>query len=385
MVAAEFFEVELPRGVNVSLAMALRLAAIILLGPAFAILLTVAAFGLSDGLLKRFRKPWFKVAFNTSMHAIASGIAGFSYLAMFDGDAAVANSVQDVAAVATAGFLYVAANSMMISVVVALTESLPIGYVWAKNERAVLPQYLAMLPIGIVFALLWQSYPWATPLFLLPLGVVHYSFKARVELEQQTEQALVAMADILDKRDPSTARHSERVAMYAGKIGFALGLPQEEVETIVASARLHDLGKIGISDSILKKPGNLSPTEREDIERHTEIGAHILGYFRLFGRGVSLLRHHHERYDGQGYPSGLRGEDIPLGARIIQVADTYEAMTAPRYYREPIPEEEVRAYLRAGAGTQFDPMVVGAFLKVLAEEEYEKAEVDKIRRIHRAS
>ncbi|MDP2725938.1 MAG: HD-GYP domain-containing protein, partial [Dehalococcoidia bacterium] len=254
-------------------------------------------------------------------------------------------------------------------------------YVWVRNQQIVLPQYLAMLPMGIVFVLLWQSYPWAIALFLLPMAIVHYSFKARMDLERQTEQALIAMADILDKRDHLTSRHSEIVSEYAEKIARQLGLPQDKVETIIGSARLHDLGKIGISDSILKKPGLLSPEERKDIEKHVEIGAQILGYFPLFSKGVALLLHHHERYDGQGYPSGLKGEEIPLGARIIQVADAYEAMTARRYYRAPMPTEEVIDHLRVEAGRQFDPMVVGALLKVLAQEEQEVMSQQKVRRL----
>lgn len=368
MVIFEFFEIKLPRGVNVSLATVMRLAAIILIGPAYAILLTVSAFLIADGIMRKLQKTWYKVAFNASMHAVVSAVSGIAYLAIADADPRLASSLYDIGAIAMAGLLYVVINSVMISVVVALAEDLPLGYVWAKNQKSVLPQYLAMLPMGIVFALLWQTYPWAVALFLLPMGIVHYSFKARMDLEQQTEQALIAMADILDTRDQLTSRHSQVVAEYAVKIAHQLNLPEEQVETIMISARLHDLGKIGINDEILKKPGPLSPEERKDMERHSEIGASILGYFPLFSKGVSFLLHHHERYDGQGYPYGLKQEEIPVGARVIQVADVYEAMISRRYYRGPLPREVAIEQLRVGAGRQFDPMVVGAFLKVLAEE-----------------
>ncbi|HLE79740.1 MAG TPA: HD-GYP domain-containing protein, partial [Dehalococcoidia bacterium] len=244
--------------------------------------------------------------------------------------------------------------------------------------------FVMIMPMGIVFTLLWQSYPWGIALFVLPMAVVHYSFKARTDLERNTEQALVAMADILDKRDELTSRHSERVAEYSSKIARHLGLPEEQVEVITVAARLHDLGKIGINDAILKKPGLLSPEERKDMERHSEIGASILGYFPLFSKGVAFLLHHHERYDGEGYPDGLKHEEIPLGARIIQVADAYEAMTARRYYRAPLPQEVAIDRLRADAGRQFDPVVVGALLKVLAEEAQDQAQ-SKIRRLEAAS
>lgn len=384
MVIFEFFVIKLPRGVNVSLATVLRLAAIILIGPAYAILLTVSAFLIADGIMRKMRKAWYKVAFNAAMHAVVAGSSGLAYMALADSNPALASSLSDFLAMAVTGFLYVVFNSVMISVVVALADGLPLGYVWAKNQQTVLPQYLAMLPMGIVFALLWQSYPWAIVLFLLPMGIVHYSFKARMDLEIQTEQALIAMADILDKRDQLTSRHSQVVADYAVKIARQLNLREEQVEIIMVSARLHDLGKIGINDAILKKPGPLSPEERKDMERHTEIGASILGYFPLFSKGVSFLLHHHERYDGQGYPSGLQQEEIPLGARIIQVADAYEAMISRRYYRSPLPKEEAIDRLRIEAGRQFDPMVVGALLKVLAEEAEEEVQ-SKVRRLEAAS
>lgn len=384
LVAFELFEIKLPRGINVNLNAVLRFAAIILLGPAYTILLTVGAFGIADGLIGKMRKPWYKIAFNGAMHALVSGVSGMAYLALADAEPAVASSLYDVGGIFVAGVFYLALNNIMVSAVVAFAEDLPLGYVWARNQQTVLPQLLAMLPMGVVFAILWQSYPWSVALFLLPMGIVHYSFKARVHLESQTEQALIAMADILDKRDELTSRHSERVAAYAGKIARQFNLPEEHVETIIISAKLHDLGKIGVSDAILKKPGPLTPQERKDMERHSEIGASILGYFPLFSKGVAFLLHHHERYDGGGYPNGLKQEEIPLGARILQVADAYEAITSRRYYRAPLPREEAIDRLRAEAGRQFDPMVVGAFLKVLASEEQDSVQ-DKVRRFKKAA
>lgn len=383
LVGFELFEIKLPRGINVNLNAALRFASIILLGPAYTILLTVAAFALSDGLLGKMGKPWYKVAFNASMHAIASGVAGVAYMVLADADTAVASSIYDMAAIAAAGLIYLVLNNIMVSMVVAFAEGLPLGYVWARNQQTVLPQMLSRLPMGVVFALLWQSYPWAAVLFLVPMGIVHNSFKARMDLERQTEQALTAMADILDKRDELTARHSERVAEYAGKIARELGLREEQVEIIMVSAKLHDLGKIGVSDAILKKPGPLTPQEREDMERHSEIGATILGYFPLFAKGVAFLLYHHERYDGAGYPKGLKHDEIPLGARIIQVADAFEAMTSRRYYRAPLPQEEAKDRLRAESGRQFDPIVVGALLKVLAQDDGDAVQ-DKVRRFKAA-
>ncbi|MDP2728505.1 MAG: HD-GYP domain-containing protein [Dehalococcoidia bacterium] len=381
LVAFEVFEIKLPGGMSINLNAVLRLAAIILMGPSYTVVLTVSAIIIASAVLGKNRKAWYKVAFNAAMHGVVSAVAGLTYVALADSDPAVASSINDLIAIAVAGLLYMGLNQVMVSLVVAFAEDLSVDYVWSRNQQTVLPQLLAMLPMGIVFALLWQSpYPWAIALFLMPMGIVHYSFKARVDLESQMEQALIAMADIVDKRDSLTSRHSERVAEYAVRIARQLGVRESQLETITVSAKLHDLGKIGINDSILKKPGALSAEERKDMERHPEIGASILGFFPLFSKGVAFVLHHHERYDGLGYPAGLKREEIPLGARIIQVADAYEAMTARRYYRAPMPIGEAIDRLRAEAGRQFDPMVVGAFLKVMAEEEQQSAETN-IRRL----
>jgi len=289
MVAFEFFMIELPKGVNVSLTAAFRLAAIFLLGPSQAIFLTWAAFPIVNGVFRKVRRPWHRVAFNASMHSLITAICGLAYLGLSDSDPQVGNSVYDVVAIGASGVLYLGLNSALVSVVVALAEKLPLRYMWVRNLHTVLPQFVMIMPMGIVFTLLWQSYPWGIALFVLPMAVVHYSFKARTDLERNTEQALVAMADILDKRDELTSRHSERVAEYSSKIARHLGLPEEQVEVITVAARLHDLGKIGINDAILKKPGPLSPEERLDMEKHSEIGANILAGGKLKDKDLEDL------------------------------------------------------------------------------------------------
>jgi len=138
--------------------------------------------------------------------------------------------------------------------------------------------------------------------------------------------------------------------------------------THVYAARLHDLGKIGINDAILKKPGLLSPEERKDMERHSEIGASILGYFPLFSKGVAFLLHHHERYDGEGYPDGLKGERIPIGARIVAVIDAFDAMTTDRPYREALSLKRAWDVLKDGAGGQWDPTIVRVFMEAVQVE-----------------
>jgi HD-GYP domain-containing protein (c-di-GMP phosphodiesterase class II) len=186
-------------------------------------------------------------------------------------------------------------------------------------------------------------------------------------LEEIYIEVITAMASAIDARDAYTHGHSNRVTEYAVAIADAMRLSPAEVDIIRNASILHDVGKIGIKEDILKKPGRLTEEERREMEYHPFIGTKILQSVKLLEPVMPLVYHHHERYDGTGYPDGLRGEDIPLGARIISVADAFESMTSDRPYRKALPLEEAMAELRYGASRQFDPRVVEAFMK-LAED-----------------
>jgi diguanylate cyclase (GGDEF)-like protein/putative nucleotidyltransferase with HDIG domain len=181
-----------------------------------------------------------------------------------------------------------------------------------------------------------------------------------------SEQLAAAMllAETLDMRDVGTARHSQTVGRYAEEIARALGLPEPRVERIRAAGVLHDIGKLGVADAVLKKPGALTDEEWAEMRRHPELGARILDHANLRDISAWVLAHH-ERIDGRGYPHGLEGAAIPVEARILAVADAYEAMTADRAYRSALGHDAAQEELRAGSGTQFDPEVVEAFLAAL--------------------
>ena len=171
----------------------------------------------------------------------------------------------------------------------------------------------------------------------------------------------------LEARDAYTQRHSNRVTGLSLLIGRNLGISTEELDILNVAGRLHDIGKIGIRDAILLKPGRLTEAEFETIKEHPVIGADIVGQLGLWDREREIIRCHHERFDGSGYPDGLRGEAIPLLSRILFVADTYDAMASDRAYRERVPEPRILETIEQGAATQFDPTVVALFLKLYRE------------------
>jgi HD-GYP domain-containing protein (c-di-GMP phosphodiesterase class II) len=176
--------------------------------------------------------------------------------------------------------------------------------------------------------------------------------------------AAMLLAETLDLRDVATARHSETVGLYAEQIARELGFAADEIERVRAAGILHDIGKLGIADATLHKPGTLDDHEWAEIEGHPELGSRILEHANLRDIAAWVL-HHHERVDGTGYPRALAGEEIPLEARILAVADAYEAMTSDRPYRAALPLEAAREELRRGAGRQFDGEVVSAIERVL--------------------
>jgi len=190
------------------------------------------------------------------------------------------------------------------------------------------------------------------------------------ELRTAYIQTIRALAEAIDAKDAYTRGHSERVAVYASRLGRQMGLRKELIERIYFAGLLHDVGKIGIPDAIITKPDRLTPEEYEEIKKHPEIGAKILEPVEFLHSIVPCVRHHHEWYDGcnAGYPDQLAGDQIPLPSRVIVVADTVEAMTSDRPYRKALSIDVVVEELRKYSGTQFDPVVVEAFLRLLEDE-----------------
>ena len=184
---------------------------------------------------------------------------------------------------------------------------------------------------------------------------------ARQSLEQAYLQILEALVESLEARDPYTAGHSRRVSQYSIWIGRQMGMAESDVERLRIGALLHDIGKIGVPDAVLLKDGRLTEEEFAAIKKHPDIGVRILERIGAFQGYLAAVGLHHENHDGTGYPRGLSGEAIPLDARIVHVADAYDAMTSNRPYRHRMPEEKVRGILRECGGTQFDPSVIAAF------------------------
>lgn len=192
--------------------------------------------------------------------------------------------------------------------------------------------------------------------------------KALLELEDLSMGTIRALADALDAKCDYTAGHSVRVSRYGLAIGQALGLDDDQLKDIELAGILHDVGKIGVPESILWKPGKLTPEEKKVMAEHPVRSAQIISDIPVLVRAQKIVRHHHEHVDGSGYPDQLAGDEIPLGARILLVADAYDAMTTDRPYRDSIGHADALAELKKNSGTQFDPEIVEAFLSLINED-----------------
>jgi diguanylate cyclase (GGDEF)-like protein/putative nucleotidyltransferase with HDIG domain len=198
------------------------------------------------------------------------------------------------------------------------------------------------------------------------------------QIQKMTFQAITTIANTIDAKDEYTKGHSQRVSEYSYILAKELGLSEEETENIRNVALLHDIGKIGVPDSVLNKPGRLSDEEFEIMKSHPVVGADILKDIHLLKDLDVGAKYHHERYDGKGYPCGLKGEEIPYMARIIGVADAYDAMSSNRVYRKRFSNKKIMEEIEKGKGTQFDPAIADAFLKLLREERLKNLSPDSV-------
>lgn len=360
-----------PGDAEMTVSGALMAAALLLFGPATTVWAILLGTLTAETILRR---AWYKAIFNVSQMVLTFGAMGVVHGIIADGHPDPLHSARNIGALLAIALGYYIFNSLLVTLVIALVNRISAAYVWKVSYRNVAWHELTMVPLGAMIAILWQSSPWTIVLMTLPLLVVRVSLLQASALQLQTTETLLALADTIDQRDPTTYQHSQRVAIFAELIAKEMGLPQDQVELITMSARLHDLGKIGMSNALLYKPQRFSLEEWQEFRRHPVIGANMVENFPLFRKGRDFILYHHERVDGQGYPSRLSGDQIPLGARIIAVADALEAMTSDRVYRRAMTLDEALREFRRERGRQFDPKVVDALVAFLERQREKRPE-----------
>jgi HD-GYP domain-containing protein (c-di-GMP phosphodiesterase class II) len=266
-------------------------------------------------------------------------------------------------AIAAAAAILLIANLSLVAGAIALQTGARFDRLLRGHLSNIAPTYLALVALGVVAALVVRDYPLALAPLALPAGLAQYALQREVQLRADTREALSSLVDIVELRDPYTAGHSRRVAESARELAVWMGLTGEEADLIETAGRVHDLGKLAMSPALLSKQGPLDDEEWRQVRQHPVNGAAILARFAGYRECSHLVRHHHEHWDGSGYPAGLAGEAIPLGSRILAVADAFDAMTSTRAYRPAQGPDAAMRILERGAGEQWDPRVVAAFLE----------------------
>lgn len=351
---------------QITLSFVLHICAIIVIGIPAATLMA----GLASVLVEIFsRKPLEKIVFNGSQYMISVFCAGVIYYYLKESAPEVNFSLHhDLLAFALSAGAYFLLNTSLVTLIVSLTQSLGISDVITEDLPMIIFYFGASVCLGVPMVMIYQLNPSATILLALPLVLAHYAFRQYLFLRFESRETIELLADMLDQRDPYTARHSSRVAHYALEVAKRMNLPVGEIHDIYSAARVHDLGKIGIPDTILQKPNLLTEQELSLMQRHAELGYNVLSRIRLYNRAARYVYSHHERPDGKGYPRGLRDSDIPQGSRIIAVCDAYDAMTTDRPYRRALKMDEAIAELMRHTNTQFSEEVVRILVEVLREE-----------------
>ncbi len=363
---AEFIPVDLPVGGVISIGFPIDFVLILVYGPALAMLIT--ALGALIGEIIERKVSWYKIIFNTSQYALTAGIAGIAYQ-QAGGVVGAQNIFRFILPAAICALTYCIVNITLFVMVVSFAQNVRIATIWRTSIKETVPSYIAEAPMGFLMAIVYVEVGIiGILLFFLPLLLARRSFELYTKMRKVYLDTIRALAAAIDAKDPYTKGHSERVAETSIAVAQELNLSDRDIENIEYTALLHDIGKIGIADNILGKESKLTNKEFDKIKEHTIMGAKIIEPVDFLKNSYKAIYHHHEKYNGKGYPDGLKSEDIPISARIIAVADAYDAMGSDRPYRKKLSHNKILRELKEQSGKQFDPEVVKALISVLDRE-----------------
>lgn len=355
-------------GISFSTTFAITLATYILLGSFqsgiilfFGFLIRVIKIS-EDEYKHIFNTPLYGTLFNCSMYTGVLIIANYLYIKVVKVDSGTIGSIVAII-IFSAGYLI--SNKLTIAILMHLRSSKSILYCFMTDIKLTMLNYAIMIPFGILFAEAFKRYSyWGIIIPLFPILLVKYTFTYYAEAESQFTQTVETLMNAMEARDKYTQGHSHRVAEIACVLAKQLDYNQFKVEKLRIAAMLHDVGKIGVSDNILNKPGKLTDEEFITIKSHPTIGEGIIKDIKKLQYILPMVKHHHERYDGKGYPDGKGGSELHLDVYIIQLADTIDAMATDRPYRKGLPKEIIIEEISKYAGTQFHPKVAEAYLEI---------------------
>jgi diguanylate cyclase (GGDEF)-like protein/putative nucleotidyltransferase with HDIG domain len=374
------FKVNLPlarSGSTMSVSYAVDFAALLLLGPRETMIVAAASAYSQCTFRIKERNPLHRTMFSMACLVLTVQAAGMVYLRLggVPGELDLKTLAKPLVGAATTYFVV---NTLTIATAIALSTRQSIVKVWNENFLWSAPSYF--VGAGAAAVASWMvvglSAQWLAPLAAAPLYLTYRTYKVylgRIEDEQRHVQEMAdlhlatieALALAIDAKDQTSQSHIRRVQVYAASVAKALGMTDNEVQGVKTAALLHDIGKLAVPEHILSKPGPLTPEEFQKIRAHPKVGADIVSSVPFPYPVAPLILSHHERWDGKGYPTGLKGEEIPLGARILSVVDYFDALMAERPYHKAMSFEAAVGLLKQEAGKGLDPIVVAKFVQLL--------------------
>jgi diguanylate cyclase (GGDEF)-like protein/putative nucleotidyltransferase with HDIG domain len=392
------FKVSLPldrSGSTMSVSYAVDFAALLLLGPHETMLISVASAWSQCTFRMKVKNPTYRTLFSMACLAITVQASGSVFLWLEGVPGALGTVPQIAKPLVGAATAYFVCNTLLIAVAIALSTRQSIVTVWNQNFLWSAPSYFvgAAVAVAAEWALLGSGI-WVALLLAAPLYLTYRTYKVylgRIDDERRHVQEMAdlhlatieALALAIDAKDQTAQTHIRRVQFYAAELARTLGMPDSEIQGVKTAALLHDIGKLAVPEHILSKPGPLTQEEFQKIRIHPQVGAEIISAVPFPYPVAPLILSHHERWDGKGYPQGLKTEEIPLGARILSVVDYFDALTSDRPYHKAMTPEAAIALLTQESGKALDPSVVQMFIHMLPQltAEAQRLEHEPARRL----
>lgn len=363
------------KGISFSTSFAVTVASYMIFGPFKGLIIISLGFMFrvlkieGRGYVHLFNTPVYGTAFNTCALVLPMIIGNYLYI-LLGGNFNISHLSSNLVPIIIFVMAHYLINALIMSIFMALKIKKNILFCFMGNIRIGFLNSVVMLPIGILLATIFTEYNyWGLIFVILTIILLRYTLLLYSNTKEQLTDTVEALMNAIDARDMYTEGHSRRVAEISVEIAKELKLSQWEIEKLHIAAMLHDVGKIGISDNILNKPGKLTEEEYNIIKEHPTIGVRILKKIKNIDYVHKIVELHHERYDGKGYPHGLKEDEVDIQVYIVHLADTVDAMTSDRPYRKGLSKEIVKAEIEKYSGTQFHPKVAAAYLNILKREE----------------
>lgn len=364
---ADNFSVPLPKTGFVSVNFGISLAALIIFGPATAIIVTfISSISVRDILKK---EPYYKHIFNCGQYLISISISSWIFEIFFDRDSGNVFIAKNIGIIFMAALIFFVLNTFLTASVISLSKKIKIINVWIFNFAWLLPFHIFLVVMSIAISFLYKLYgPFTLMLTMMPLIIAQYTYMLRTNERKALLNSIMHIVKIVEAKDIYTAGHSVRVAEYSEKIARKARLNEYDIEMLKNLANLHDIGKIQVDLSVLNKVDVLTSEDWNEIKKHPIVGYEIVKEITFLKDNANAVLYHHEREDGMGYPFGIDGKQIPYFAKIISIADSYDAMTTDRPYRKALTPSEAMLEIKKNRSRQFDSNLCDKMIEVLNEE-----------------